>query len=81
MMFNMNASNNIYSTLCWLKRTKEELGLEEGLVLNVAGPRESKRPGVQAITRKFITELIETAKTVDENSLDWELPEIEDVEE
>ncbi|MBR4258411.1 MAG: hypothetical protein IKQ17_05225 [Kiritimatiellae bacterium] len=75
MMFNMNASNNIYSTLCWLKRTKEDLGLKAGVVLNVAGPRESKRIGVQAITRKFITELIEAAQTVDEDSLDWKLPD------
>ncbi len=75
MIFNMNASNNVYSTLCWLKRTKEDFGLKDGVVLNVAGPRESKRIGVQAITRKFISELIAAATTVDEDTLDWKLPD------
>ena len=32
------------------------------LVLNVAGPRESKANGIQESTRKFVARLIETAK-------------------
>ena len=70
-MFNMEAADNIDHTLCWLKHVKETYGLKDGVVLNVAGPRESKRKGVQAITYKFISNLIQAATSVDEDMLDW----------
>ena len=54
---------------------KEALGLRDGVVLNVAGPRESKLNGVQAIARKYVGELIEAVRTVNEDELDWRLPE------
>ena len=66
---------DINSTLCWLKRMKEALSLKDGVVLNVAGPRESKLNGVQAIARKYVGELIEAVRTVNEDELDWRLPE------
>lgn len=43
----------------WLVGTAEQLGKREsGLVLNVAGPRESKNPGIQATTKEFVKGLI-----------------------
>ena len=76
ILFNMRSPCcDIESTLCWLKREKETNGLKDGLVLNVAGPRESKRKGVQELTRKYICELIKAAQTVNEDELDWRLPD------
>lgn len=69
---------DIESTLCWLKREKETNGFKDGLVLNVAGPRESKRKGVQELTRNYIRELIEAAQAVNEDELNWRLPDYED---
>ena len=66
---------DINSTLCWLKRMKEALSLKDGVVLNVAGPRESRLNGVQAIARKYVGELLEAVRTVNEDELDWRLPE------
>lgn len=74
-MFNMEAADNIDHTLCWLKHVKETYGLKDGVVLNVAGPRESKRKGVQVITYKFISDLIKAANSVDEDKLDWRWPD------
>ena len=34
--------------------------LGESIILNVAGPRESKAKGIQEATRKFISRLIES---------------------
>ncbi|MBQ9059273.1 MAG: GNAT family N-acetyltransferase [Atopobiaceae bacterium] len=36
-------------------------GLERGIILNVAGPRESKTPGTYAITRQIVGALLEHA--------------------
>ena len=76
-IFNMRAANNVDDTLCWLKRVKGTCGLKDGVVLNVAGPRESKRKGVQAMTYRFITALIREDASVDEDTLDWKLPELD----
>ena len=35
-----------------------QLGLSSALVLNVAGPRESKAPGIQAKTKAFLSEVL-----------------------
>ena len=37
----------------------------------VAGPRESKRRGVQAITYRFVSDLIQAANSMDEEKRDW----------
>lgn len=43
----------------WLVATAEQLGKREvGLVLNVAGTRESKSPGIQDNTKAFIKKII-----------------------
>ena len=34
-----------------------QLGMSSALVLNVAGPRESKAPGIQAKTKAFLAEV------------------------
>ena len=34
------------------------LGMSSALVLNVAGPRESKSPGIQAKTKAFLSEVL-----------------------
>ena len=65
VIFNIQDVNNLNSTLRWLKHVKETYGLRDGIVLNVAGPRESKHMGVQAIARKFISGLIQAANSVD----------------
>lgn len=76
VLFNMSSTCcDINNTMCWLKRMKEAMGLKDGVVLNVAGPRESKRHGVQAMTRKYVGELIEAVRSVNEDELDWRLPE------
>ena len=45
------------TVLAWLSRVAAQLQREE-IVLNVAAPRESKCPGIQESTRRFITQLI-----------------------
>jgi hypothetical protein len=39
----------------WLRQF---LGMSSALVLNVAGPRESKAPGIQARAKAFLEELL-----------------------
>ena len=68
---------DVNTTLCWIKRMKEIHGFKDGVVLNVAGPRESKHKGVQALTRKYVGELIEAARSVNEEELDWRLSDEE----
>ena len=51
----MSATNAKADGLKWLRQF---LGLSSALVLNVAGPRESKAPGIQARTRAFLEELL-----------------------
>ena len=41
--------------LQWLRQF---LGMSSALVLNVAGPRESKAPGIQARAKVFLEELL-----------------------
>ena len=41
-----------------LKWLRQFLGLSSALVLNVAGPRESKAPGIQARAKAFLEELL-----------------------
>ena len=50
-------TQNLPKVVDWLK----SLG-RDGLILNVAGPRESKAPGIQAKTRNFICKLIDEVK-------------------
>ena len=38
--------------------TAIQLGMSSALVLNVAGPRESKAPGIQAKTKAFLSEVL-----------------------
>ena len=44
--------------LAWLRQF---LGMSSALVLNVAGPRESKSPGIQAKTKAFLSEVLRRA--------------------
>ena len=41
-----------------LKWLRQFLGMSSALVLNVAGPRESNVPGIQARTKAFLEELL-----------------------
>ena len=41
--------------LAWLRQF---LGMSSALVLNVAGPRESKSPGIQSKTKAFLSEVL-----------------------
>ena len=41
-----------------LKWLRQLLGMSAALVLNVAGPRESKAPGIQARTKAFLEALL-----------------------
>ena len=41
-----------------IKWLRQFLGMSSALVLNVAGPRESKAPGIQARARAFLEELL-----------------------
>ena len=50
-------SQNVEAVLAWLSRVAEQLQGED-LVLNVAGPRESKCPGIEKSTCAFIKRLI-----------------------
>jgi len=54
-VINMPAANAKEDALKWLRQFA---GLPS-LVLDVAGPRESKAPGIQATTRAFLTEVFE----------------------
>ena len=40
------------------KLLRQFLGMSSAFVLNVAGPRESKAPGIQARTKAFLEELL-----------------------
>ena len=50
-------SQNLESAFAWLLRVAAQLQRED-IVLNVAGPRESKCPGIQESTYRFINQLI-----------------------
>lgn len=50
----LSAANAKEDALTWLRQF-DSLG---ALVLNVAGPRESKSPGIQAKTRAFLSEVL-----------------------
>ncbi|MCR5413621.1 MAG: putative molybdenum carrier protein [Kiritimatiellae bacterium] len=50
-------------TMEWLKEVQGKVDAEkEGLILNVAGPRESKAKGIQESTKAFITRLVEAVR-------------------
>ena len=49
-------SQNVEKVVEWLEKLAAANGC--GIVLNVAGPRESKAPGIQESTRRFITQLL-----------------------
>lgn len=51
----MSAANAKDEALKWLRQL---LGMSSALVLNVAGPRESKAPGIQARTKAFLEALL-----------------------
>ena len=51
----MSAANAKEDALAWLRQF---LGMSSALVLNVAGPRESKSPGIQAKTKAFLSEVL-----------------------
>ena len=51
----MSATNAKDDALKWLRQF---LGMSSALVLNIAGPRESKAPGIQARTKAFLEELL-----------------------
>ncbi len=51
----MSAANAKDEALKWLRQF---LGMSSALVLNVAGPRESKAPGIQARAKAFLEELL-----------------------
>lgn len=55
-------TQNVSKTVGWLRG----LGKED-IVLNVAGPRESKSRGIQESTRTFICRLIEAIRQLDES--------------
>ena len=54
----MSAANAKEDALAWLRQFA---GMSLALVLNVAGPRESKSPGIQAKTKAFLSEVLRTA--------------------
>ena len=41
-----------------LKWLRQFMGMSSAFILNVAGPRESKAPGIQAQTKAFLSELL-----------------------
>ena len=51
----LSAGNAKEDAITWLRQFR---GMSSTLVLNVAGPRESKAPGIQAKTRKFLLEVL-----------------------
>ena len=54
----MSAANAKEDALNWVRQF---LGMSSALVLNVAGPRESKAPGIQARAKAFLEELLRGA--------------------
>ncbi len=62
---------NLRRALEWLRMVRSELTAAHGercpFVLNVAGPRESKAPGIQAATRSFVKRLIEAVVAAGSN--------------
>ena len=56
-------TQNVAKAVNWLKG----LGKED-IVLNVAGPRESKAKGIQESTRSFVCRLIEAVRQLDEEN-------------
>jgi len=54
-VIDMSAAHAKEDALKWLRQF---LGMSSALVLNVAGPRESKSPGIQARTKAFLSELL-----------------------
>jgi hypothetical protein len=54
----MSAANAKDEALKWLRQF---LGLSPALVLNVAGPRESKATGIQARAKAFLEALLREA--------------------
>ena len=57
-------SRNLAQTMKWLANVAAELG-KDGLVLNVAGPRESKCKGIEKATFEFIQKLIFAVERAD----------------
>lgn len=51
----MSAANAKENAFGWLRQF---MGMSSALVLNVAGPRESKSPGIQAKTKAFLSEVL-----------------------
>ena len=51
----MSAANAKEEALAWFGQF---LGMSSALVLNVAGPRESKSPGIQAKAKAFLSEVL-----------------------
>lgn len=68
---NWNALNKSYGMLCWLKSVKEEKCGGRPIVLNVAGPRESKYPGIERYAYERIAHLLKDDRETDESTLDW----------
>lgn len=54
-------AQDVEGVMAWLRKVADGLKHED-LVLNVAGPRESKCPGIQESTRTFVVRLIERLK-------------------
>lgn len=67
-----NPINKSYGLLCWLKSVKEEVCGGRPVVLNVAGPRESKCPGIAKYAYERIARLLKADRETDEATLDWE---------
>ena len=57
-------TQDVEGVMAWLRKVAADLKHED-LVLNVAGPHESKCPGIQESTRAFVTRLIERLKQGD----------------
>ena len=55
----------VYQVIEWLIKLAEETLRREALVLNVAGPRESKAKGIQEETRTIVHEVILLMRQVD----------------
>ena len=51
----------------WLVRVREEEGLTDGMVLNVAGPRESKNPGIEEEAWTLLSNILVAARIYDQN--------------
>ncbi|MCQ2392124.1 MAG: putative molybdenum carrier protein [Kiritimatiellae bacterium] len=59
---------NIPSVLKWLAECREKgrVPADRGVVLNVAGPRESRVPGIQVKTKSFVMRLIKAVRAAEE---------------